>query len=192
MWLKLAATFTCSQRIKMGGPTGVGVLYGRREWLEKLPPYQVGGVMASSLSPTTHEWKPIPKKFEAGTEAIGEIVAFGLAVKYWREVGPENIQAAERELVQYATDRLRAIRGIEILGVGTGRVSIVSFTVNGMKPQDAELALDREGIIVRSGSLNARILMRRLGLPGAVRAAFMLYNTQDECDRFCESVRRLS
>jgi len=176
----------------MGGPTGVGVLYGCREWLEKLPLYQVGGVMVSSLSPSTHEWKPIPKKFEAGTEAIADIVAFGPAVKYRREVGLENIGAAERKLVRYATDRLRAIRGIEIVGVGTGRVSIVSFTVNGMKPQDVELALDREGIVVRSGTLNARILMRRLGLPGAVRAAFMFYNSEDECDRFCESVRRLS
>src|SRR3954469_12080938 len=133
MWLKLAATFTCSQRIKMGGPSGVGVLYGRREWLEKLPPHQVGGVMVSSLSPTSHEWKPIPKKFEAGTEAIAELVAFGPAIKYWSELGLENIEAAERGLVQYATDRLRAVPGIEIVGVGSGRASIVSFNVNGMK-----------------------------------------------------------
>jgi cysteine desulfurase / selenocysteine lyase len=148
--------------------------------------------MVSSLSPTNHEWKPIPKKFEAGTEAIAEIVAFGPAVKYWNELGPEKIEAAERRLVQYATDQLRAIPGIEILGVGSGRVSIVSFTVDGMKAQDVELALDCEAIMVRSGTLNARILMRRLGLPGAVRAAFMFYNTEDECDRFCESLRRLS
>jgi cysteine desulfurase / selenocysteine lyase len=142
--------------------------------------------------PTSHRWKPIPKKFEAGTEAIAEIVAFGPAVTYWRELGLENIETAERSLVQYATDRLRAIPRIEILGVGSGRVSIVSFTVDGMKPQDVEVALDREAIMVRSGTLNARILMPRLGLPGAVRAAFMFYNTEDECDRFCESLGRLS
>jgi len=189
---KIGCDFYAFSGHKMGGSTGVGVLYGRRESLEKLPPYQVGGDMDSSLSPTSHEWKPIPKKFEAGTEAIAELVAFGPAVKYWSELGLENIEAAERGLVQYATDRLRALPGIEIVGVGSGRASIVSFNVNGMKPQDVELALDREGIIVRSGALNARILMRRLGLPGAVRAAFMFYNTEDECDRFCESLRRLS
>jgi cysteine desulfurase/selenocysteine lyase len=189
---KIGCDFYGFSAHKMGGPTGVGVLYGRREWLEKLPPYQVGGVMVSSLSATSHEWKPVPKKFEAGTEAIAEIVAFGPAVKYWSELGLENIEAAERRLVQYATDRLRAIPGIEIIGVGSGRVSIVSLNAHGMKPQDVEVALDREGIIVRSGTLNARILMRRLGLPGAVRAAFMFYNTEAECDRLCESLRRLS
>jgi len=148
--------------------------------------------MVSSLSATTHEWKPLPKKFEAGTEAIAEIVAFGPALEYWRELGLANIEAAERRLVQYATDRLREIPEIEIVGVSSGRVSIVSFNVNGMKPQEVELALDGEGVIVRSGTLNARTLMRRLGLPGAVRAAFMFYNTEAECDRLCESFRRLS
>ena len=119
---KIGCDFYAFSAHKMGGPTGVGVLYGGRERLEKLPPYQVGGVMASSVSPTDHEWKPIPKKFEAGTEATAEIVAFGPAVKYWNELGLENIEAAQRRLVQYATDRVRAIPGIKILGVGSGRV----------------------------------------------------------------------
>jgi cysteine desulfurase / selenocysteine lyase len=187
----LGCDFYALSAHKMGGPTGVGVLYGRREWLEKLPPYQVGGVMAASVGPDTHEWKPVPKKFEAGTEAIAEIVAFGPALQYWQEVGPTNIEATERELVRYATERLRSLRGIRILGAGTGRVSIVSFTIDGVKPQEVEKALDREGIVIRSGMLNARILMRRLGLSGAVRASFMFYNTHAECDRLAEALHRL-
>ena len=176
---------------KMGGPTGVGVLYGSRDWLERLPPYQVGGIMTKSVTPTTHDWKPLPKKFEAGTESIAEIVAFGSAMKYWQQVGLENITKVERELVQYATERLRELDGIRIVGSGSGRVSVLSFTVDGMEPQAVETALDRDGIIVRGGQLNARLLMRRLELPGVVRASFMFYNTERDCDVLFESLRQI-
>jgi cysteine desulfurase / selenocysteine lyase len=176
---------------KMGGPTGVGVLYGRRDWLEKLPPFQVGGVMDSSLTPTTHSWKPLPKKFEAGTESIAEIVAFGSALTYWQQIGNENVARTERELVQYATDRLQEIKGVKIIGAGSERISVLSFTVDGIEAQDVETALDRDGIIVRGGQLNARLLMQRLELSGAVRASFMFYNTKEDCDTLLERLHRI-
>jgi cysteine desulfurase / selenocysteine lyase len=176
---------------KMGGPTGVGVLYGSRDWLERLPPYQVGGVMSESVTATSYEWKPLPKKFEAGTASIAEIVAFGPALKYWQQVGMENITRVERELVQYATERLRSLDRVRIVGSGSDRVSVLSFTVDGMKPQDVETALDRDGIVVRGGALNARLLMRRLELPGVVRASFMFYNTERDCDALFESLRQV-
>jgi cysteine desulfurase/selenocysteine lyase len=188
---EIGCEFYAMSAHKMGGPTGVGVLYGRRDWLERLPPYQVGGVMSASMTADSHQWKPIPKKFEAGTESIAEIVAFGAAIEYWRGIGLDQISQAERELVAYACDQLKRLPRIHVLGAETERVSVVSFTVDGMDAKEVESKLDQDGIIVRGGDLNAKLLMHTLGLSGAVRASFMFYNTKHDCDALVHSLERI-
>jgi cysteine desulfurase/selenocysteine lyase len=176
---------------KMGGPTGVGVLYGQKDWLERLPPYQVGGVMSASVTADSHAWKPLPKRFEAGTESIAEIVAFGAAIEYWRSIGIEKISQVERELAAYTSDQLSRLRNVKVLGAETERVSVVSFTVDGADPKEIESKLDKGGIIVRGGDLNAKLLMQTLGIPGAVRASFMFYNTKQDCDALVQNLQRI-
>jgi len=147
--------------------------------------------MSASVTADSYAWKPLPKRFEAGTESIAEIVAFGAAIEYWRSIGIEKISQVERELAAYTSDQLSRLRNVKVLGAETERVSVVSFTVDGTDPKEIESKLDKGGIIVRGGDLNAKLLMQTLGIPGAVRASFMFYNTKQDCDALIQNLQRI-
>jgi cysteine desulfurase / selenocysteine lyase len=173
---------------KMCGPTAVGILYGRREWLEKLSPSEGGGSMAKSVHWDSMEPAPIPKKFEAGTSPIAEIIAFGAAIQFRKQWGMPAIEAYERELTAYVDRKLRRIPEVAVLGSGE-KICCVSFTVQGMKPQQVEAALDERDIVVRGGTLSAQPVMESLGLPeGAVRVSVSFYNTRGDIDAFIRAL----
>ena len=173
---------------KMGGPSSVGFLYGRADRLEALPLADGGSTMAESVSFTDVTPKPIPHKYEAGEPAFGEVEAWGPAIDYWTGLGLERIAAYEAELTTYAVRCLAPIDGVRVLGDPAQRVSIVSFTVDGLPASDVAAALDEEGIAVRAGKLAAQPLLEALGVREAVRASFAFYNTRDEVDRLAAAL----
>jgi cysteine desulfurase/selenocysteine lyase len=174
---------------KMCGPTAVGILYGRRQWLEKLPVGEGGGSMAKSVHWTGMEPAPIPKKFEAGTPPFAEIIAFATAIRFRNQWGMAAIELYERNLTAYLEERLRSVPGVDVLGSGD-KVCCVSFTVEGVKPQRAEQDLDSHDIVVRGGTLSAEPVFESLGIPqGAVRASISFYNTTTDIDRLISALR---
>jgi len=193
---ELGADFYAFSGHKMCGPTGIGVLWGRRELLEAMPPYQGGGEMISEVQRDHSTWAELPHKFEAGTPNIAGAVAMGAAVDYLETVGPERILAHEQVLVRRALEGLRAIPGVEIFGPRdpTGRAGVVPFTMEGTHPHDIATILDSEGVAIRAGHHCAQLVMKRYGVSATARASFYLYNTADEVDRLLaglESVREI-
>ena len=185
-----ADVLVCSAH-KMLGPTGVGVLWAREELLERMDPFLGGGEMISDVQLTSSTWAEIPWKFEAGTQNIADVIAFGEALRYLERLGMENIRLHEIELVGYALTTLGAIDGLTLYGPRnlTLRGGAVSFNLEGLHPHDVGTALDTEGIAVRAGHHCAKPLMRRLGLTATARASFYLYNTREEVDRLAEALR---
>lgn len=177
---------------KMYGPTGVGVLYGRRELLEKMPPYQGGGEMIGKVTFDHTTWADLPYKFEAGTPDFVGIAAFAKAIDYIEEVGMEAIGAHERQLLDYTTGKMMEIPGMRIFGTAPGKDAIISFLVGNIHHYDMGLLLDKLGIAVRTGHHCAEPLMQSLGIEGTVRASFALYNDFDDCDRFIAALRRVT
>lgn len=176
---------------KMYGPTGVGVLYGRRELLEKMPPYQGGGEMIGHVTFEHTTFADLPFKFEAGTPDFVDIAAFHRAIDYVTSVGYDNIEAHERALLDYATERMTAeIPGLRIFGTASGKDAIISFLVGDSHPYDVGMLLDKQGVAVRTGHHCAQPLMQRLGVEGVVRASFALYNTRSEVDAFIKALSR--
>ncbi|WP_289769044.1 aminotransferase class V-fold PLP-dependent enzyme [Muribaculum intestinale] len=176
---------------KMYGPTGVGVLYGCRNLLEKMPPYQGGGEMIGHVSFEHTTFAELPFKFEAGTPDFIDIAAFHRAIDYVSSVGYGNIEVHERELLEYATGRMtEEIPGVRIFGNAPGKDAIISFLVGDSHPYDVGMLLDKQGIAVRTGHHCAQPLMHRLGVEGVVRASFAMYNTRDEVDAFITALRR--
>ncbi len=173
---------------KLYGPTGIGVLYGKTELLDKMPPYQGGGEMISSVSFAETLFKKAPHRFEAGTPAIVEAVGLGAAIDYVNELGLENIAAHEHDLLVYATERLGEIPGLRIYGTAERKCSIISFNLEGVHAHDVGTILDRSGVAVRAGHHCAQPLMRRFGLTATARAAFGLYNTRSEVDALVEAL----
>ncbi|HEX9953035.1 MAG TPA: aminotransferase class V-fold PLP-dependent enzyme [Rubricoccaceae bacterium] len=178
---------------KMGGPSSVGFLYGRADQLEALPLADGGSTMVEHVSFTEIEAKPIPHKYEAGEPAFGEVEAWSPAIDYWTDLGLDRIAAYERELTAYAVERMSAVEGVRVLGDPADRISVVSFVVEGHEPSDVAAALDREGIAVRAGNLEAEPLLKALGAEGAeaVRASFLFYNTHAEADALADAVGRV-
>jgi len=189
---------------KLYGPTGVGVLYGKRELLETMPPYQGGGEMIKEVGFEKTTYNEIPYKFEAGTPNIGDVIAFKYALDLVNEIGKENIAAHENELLKYCVDGLLAInqsvktlhatslqQPITLIGTAKQKVSVQSFVINGMHHFDAGMMLDAKGIAVRTGHHCTQPLMNRLGLDGTIRASFSVYNTLEEVDVFLEAVKKL-
>lgn len=177
---------------KIYGPTGVGVLYGKREWLDKMPPYQGGGEMIQSVSFEKTAFNELPYKFEAGTPDFISTVALAEALDYVDNIGMENIAAYEAELLKYCTDRFKDIPGMRIFGNADNKSAVMSFLVGDIHHYDMGMLLDKLGIAVRTGHHCAEPLMRSLGIQGTVRASFSFYNTKEEIDILVAGIKRVS
>ena len=188
----LDADFFAFSGHKVYGPTGVGVLYGKEEWLDKLPPYQGGGEMIQSVSFEKTTFNELPFKFEAGTPDYIGTTALAKAIDYVSVLGMENIEAHEQELTQYAMQRLKQIESMRIFGEAEHKSSVISFLVGNIHHLDMGTLLDRLGIAVRTGHHCAQPLMIRLGIEGTVRASFGLYNTKEEIDILVAGIERVS
>ena len=175
---------------KMCGPTGVGVLYGKEEWLNKLPPYQGGGEMIDQVTFEKTTYAGLPHKFEAGTPNICGGIAFGKAIDYLNEIGFDAIAAYEHELLEYATEQLLEIEGVKIYGTSKEKTAVISFNIEGIHPYDIGTIIDKLGIAVRTGHHCAQPIMDFYKIPGTVRASFAFYNTKEEIDAFIASVKR--
>jgi cysteine desulfurase/selenocysteine lyase len=179
---ELGCDFYAFSSHKLFGPTGVGVLYGRAEALEALPPYQGGGDMIASVTFEKTTYQGIPYKFEAGTPDIAGVVGFGAALDYVSGLGYEAISAHERELLRHATEALSAVPGLRLIGTAREKAAVISFVLEGVHPHDVGTILDQQGIAVRTGHHCAQPVMARYGIPATVRASFALYNTADDVD----------
>jgi cysteine desulfurase/selenocysteine lyase len=167
---------------KMCGPTGVGILYGKEDWLNKLPPYQGGGEMIKEVTFEVSTYADLPHKFEAGTPNIADGIAFGTAVDYLNSIGLENIAAYENDLLEYGTKRLLEIEGLKIWGTAKEKAPVISFNIGGIHPYDVGTIADKMGIAVRTGHHCAQPIMAFCNIPGTVRASFSFYNTKEEID----------
>ncbi len=167
---------------KVYGPTGIGVLYGKRALLEAMPPFMGGGEMIKDVSFEKTTWNELPYKFEAGTPNIADTVALKAAIDFVQRIGKKQIRLHEEELLQYATEELQNIDGIRLIGTAKQKVSVASFVVEGVHPQDLGILLDNQGVAVRTGHHCTQPLMNRFGIPGTTRASFAMYNTKDEID----------
>lgn len=189
----LDADFYAFSAHKMYGPTGVGVLYGKEKWLEKMPPYQGGGEMIESVSFEKTTYAELPYKFEAGTPDFIGISALSQAIDFMEGVGIDNIAAHEHELLDYATERMmKEIPGMRIFGSAPGKCAIISFLVGHIHHYDMGMLLDKLGIAVRTGHHCAQPLMHALGVEGVVRASFAVYNTRGEVDDFIGALKRVT
>ena len=187
----LDAEFYVFSGHKIYGPTGIGVLYGKEEWLDKLPPYQGGGEMIASVSFEKTTFNELPFKFEAGTPDYIGSTALAEALRYVGRLGMDNIAAYEDELLRYATDKLNAIDGMRIFGQAAHKGAVLSFLVGNIHHYDMGMLLDRLGIAVRTGHHCAQPLMQDLGIEGTVRASFSFYNTKEEIDAFAAGIERV-
>lgn len=177
---------------KLYGPTGVGILYGKRALLEAMPPYQGGGEMIAEVSFEKTTYNVIPYKFEAGTPNIADVVALKAAISFVNQYGKSAIAAHEEALLQYATEKIGAIEGIRLVGTAANKVSVLSFVLEGMHPFDVGMMLDAKGIAVRTGHHCTQPLMKRLGLEGTIRASFAIYNTFEEIDTLVAALKDLA
>ena len=175
---------------KMFGPTGIGILYGKTEWLHKLPPYQGGGDMIETVTFEKTVYNELPFKFEAGTPDISGAVGLGVAAEYMRALGHDFIEQTERDLLEYATARIQEIDGIRIIGTAENKASVLSFVVEGTHPYDVGAILDKLGVAVRTGHHCTQPLMARFGVPGTVRASLAVYNTREDIDTFIAALKR--
>ena len=176
---------------KMYGPTGIGVLYGKKKLLESMPPYQGGGDMIRSVTFEKTLYNDIPYKFEAGTPDISGAIGLGAAIDYLNGIGLESIAAYEAELLAYAEETLARIDGVRIIGTAPEKASVISFVIEGVHPHDAGTILDREGIAVRTGHHCAQPVMERFGIPATTRASLAFYNTPEEIDRLAAGIGKV-
>ncbi|WP_229251053.1 cysteine desulfurase [Emticicia sp. BO119] len=176
---------------KLYGPTGMGALYGKKEILEAMPPYRGGGEMIKEVTFEKTTYNELPYKFEAGTPNIADVIAVKTAIEYLQELGKENVAAYENELLAYATEQLSKIEGLKIIGQAKDKVSVISFVLEGIHPQDVGVILDQQGIAVRTGHHCTQPLMKRFGIPGTSRASFAVYNTKDEIDKLVKGIEKV-
>ena len=176
---------------KMFGPTGSGILYGKKEWLDKMPPYQTGGGMIRSVSFEKTTFAPIPDKFEAGTPAIAAGIGLGAAVDYINALDFDAGAKYEHELLEYATQRLSDIPGVKVIGTAAKKASVLSFTIEGVHPHDIGTILDQDGIAVRAGHHCAQPVMQFFDVPATARASFAFYNTREEVDKLADAVQKV-
>ena len=182
--------FVCSGH-KMLGPTGVGILYGKESWLDRLPPYQTGGGMIDMVTIDATTWGRLPAKFEAGTPDIAAVAGFGATLSYLNQVGLSAIAQHEHDLVTLATERVQEVPGLTIIGTTPVKAGVLSFVMAGVHPHDIGTILDQEGVAVRAGHHCCQPLMRRFNVPSTVRASFYLYNTRDEVDHLVNALHKV-
>jgi len=187
---ELDVDFYVTSAHKMCGPTGVGMLYGKEAWLNKLPPYQGGGEMIDQVSFKKTTYAALPHKFEAGTPDIAGGIVFGTAIDYMNSIGFEHIAAYENELLDYATKALQTIEGLKIYGTASNKTSVISFNLEGIHPYDVGTILDKLGIAVRTGHHCTQPIMDFYKIPGTVRASFAFYNTKEEIDILVSGVKK--
>lgn len=188
----LGADFYVFSGHKLYGPTGIGVLYGRAELLASMPPYQGGGDMIETVSFSGTTYKEPPQRFEAGTPAIAETVGLAAAIDYVSTIGMNRIAVHEQKIMAYATEKLRGLSRVHIVGTAANKAAVLSFVIDGVHPSDIGTLLDQHGVAVRTGHHCAQPVMERLGLPGGtVRASFGLYTTRDDIDRFIAALEHV-
>ena len=188
---RLGCDFYTFSSHKVYGPTGVGVLYGKADLLDAMPPYQGGGDMIRSVTFEKTEYNTLPHKFEAGTPNIAGAIGLGAAIDYVEKIGLDNIAAHEGELLCYATGAVSAIPGVKIIGTASRKAGVLSFIIDGVHPHDAGTILDREGIAVRAGHHCAQPVMARFGVPATTRASFAMYNTFEEVDALARGILKV-
>ena len=189
---KLNVDFYVCSAHKLCGPTGVGILYGKKEWLEKLPPYQGGGEMIDQVSFEKSTYADLPNKFEAGTPNISGVIASGIALDYINKLGLENIKEYEDYLLNYATSKLKEIEGVKIYGEAKIKTSVISFNIKNIHPYDIGSVIDNLGIAVRTGHHCAQPIMDYFDIPGTIRISFSFYNTIDEINILIEALKKAS
>ncbi len=187
----LDADFFVFSGHKMFAPTGSGVMYGKREWLDQMPPYQTGGGMIRTVSFEKTTFAPIPDKFEAGTPAIAAGIGLGAAIDYINALDFEAAAAYEHELLEYATKRLSDIPGVKIIGTAAEKASVLSFTIEDVHPHDIGTILDQQGIAVRAGHHCAQPVMEFFDVPATARASFAFYNTREEVDKLADAIQKV-
>jgi len=188
---KLDCDFFVFSGHKIYAPTGIGILYGKKKWLEQMPPYQTGGGMINKVTFEKTEFAELPRKFEAGTPDVADAIALGAAIDYIEEIGMPNIIEHENKLLNYATEKLQQIPSLRIIGTAKEKVSVISFVLEDIHPHDVGTILDADGIAVRAGHHCAMPLMERLKLPATTRASFGIYNTFAEIDLLVEGIAKV-
>ncbi len=173
---------------KVYGPTGVGILYAKKDWLEKLPPYIGGGGMISEVTKEKVSYAQLPEKYEAGTMPTAEVVAFNESIKFMESIGIENLINHEKKLTNYALEKLRSINSVQLVGNPKNKAGVISFTIKGVHPHDIATILDEDGVAIRAGHHCCQILHKKLNLPATARASFGIYNTKDDIDILCEAI----
>jgi len=177
---------------KMFGPTGIGVLYGRAEWLDRMPPHRGGGNMIRSVSFEKTTFAPVPARFEAGTPPIAEAIGLGVAAEYLMKLDFAAMTAHEADLLAYATEQLETVSGLRIIGTAAEKASVISFTMDSAHPHDIGQVLDDDGIAIRAGHHCTQPLMQRFGVPATARASFAFYNTRAEVDRLVAALHKVN
>jgi cysteine desulfurase / selenocysteine lyase len=184
----LNCDFYCFSAHKLYGPMGVGVLYGKEEWLEQMPPYQGGGEMIKEVRFDKTTYNELPFKFEAGTPNVGDVLGLEAAIRYFTETGPDSIAQHESDLLDYTTQKLSGLEKIRLVGNASKRTGVVSFIFEDIHPYDTGIILDKLGIAIRTGHHCAQPIMDYFGIPGTVRVSFAMYNTREEVDRLIEAL----
>lgn len=187
---ELDCDFYCFSGHKMYAPMGIGVMYGKEEWLNKIPPYQGGGEMISQVTFEKTTYNELPFKFEAGTPGVGDVIGLMKAIDYIENIGLEKIALYENELLDYAMNQLNEIPDIHFYGLSPEKVAVISFNIGTIHPYDVGVILDHLGIAVRTGHHCAQPIMQKFGIPGTIRASFALYNTKEEIDTFIKGVKQ--
>jgi cysteine desulfurase/selenocysteine lyase len=187
----LDADFYAFSAHKLYGPTGMGVLYGKKALLDSMPPYRGGGEMIKEVTFAKTTYNELPYKFEAGTPNIADVIAVKTALEYMDGLGKENIAAHEQDLLQYATEQLNELDGLRIIGQAKHKIGVISWVMDGIHHQDTGVILDQQGIAVRTGHHCCQPLMQRFGIAGTTRASFAVYNTRNEVDRLVTGIRRV-
>ncbi|MCD4695552.1 MAG: cysteine desulfurase, partial [Bacteroidales bacterium] len=185
---ELDCDFYCFSSHKFYGPMGVGILYGKKKWLNEMPPYQTGGEMIKSVTFENTTFNELPFKFETGTPNVADVIGFEAAIKYIQSIGMDEIMAYEQELTDYAITQLSKIKNLEIIAKNAPRAGVISFNLKNIHPYDAGTIIDKHGIAVRTGNHCAQPVMDIMNIQGTIRASFAFYNTREEIDRLSEAI----